>query len=148
VSSSGVSRLLRALLALSAGGASAIAVAACGQTAVAVAHRDLSIALLEYRLRPDHIVARAGALTLAVSNDGRLVHNLLISRPAPVRTVFTTATGTRAGTTSVAASTPDLAPGQSATITVKLTPGRYPLTSNVGSDAILGARGTLTVLAR
>jgi hypothetical protein len=139
---------LSAAAALLAGATSAATLAACGHTARIAPHQQLTVALLEYRLRPARIVAPAGRLGVVVINEGRLVHNLVIARPHPTQTVFAGPSGPRAGTTTLAGRTPDLGPGQSTTLAVNLTPGRYLLSSSVASDALLGEQGTLTVVSK
>jgi hypothetical protein len=103
---------------------------------------------MEYRLRPDHIVAPDGQLTISVRNYGRLTHDLEVLLATPRTTVVTTPAGRLTQTTTVAAHTPDLAPGQGATLTVSLAPGRYTIASTIGNDAGQGEQGTLTVLSR
>jgi hypothetical protein len=126
----------------------AVAVAGCGHTARLSSGRTLGIALMEYRLRPSHVIAASGQLRIAVRNYGRLTHNFVIVRPTPTTTVATTPTGTVSYTTTVAARSPDLAPGQATTMTVTLPPGRYTLASTVDTDQPLGEQGTLTVTSR
>ena len=105
----------------------------------------LTVALMEYRLRPAHIVAPGGHLRITVENVGRLTHNLVIARATPTTTTARTPTGTTTYTTTVAGRAPDLPPGHRATITVALAPGRYAISSTVDADGALGEQGTLTV---
>jgi hypothetical protein len=126
----------------------ACALAGCGHQAVLAPGHRLTVALMEYRLRPDHIVVPRGQLVIGVENVGRLTHNLVIARATPTRTVVSTPKGTVAYTTTVAGRTPDLAPGHHATIIVSLTPGRYAISSTVDSDGALGEQGTLTVTSK
>jgi plastocyanin len=96
---------------------------------VAAAGGDtVQIALVEYRLNPDRVTARAGTVIVLVRNYGRLTHNLVISsdghpdgaiRPLP--------------------------PGGWGQATVALGPGTYQLSSTVQSDQALGLSGTLIV---
>jgi len=85
----------------------------------------------EYRLRPDDLLARAGRITLSVSNLGRLTHNLQIF----------------SGTREIAAS-PPIRPRGTAVLVVRLPAGTYTVSSGVLSDDALGERGTLRVLRR
>ena len=130
------------------GSAAAAAVASCGHQAVLKPGHPLTVALLEYRLRPNHIVAPDGHLRITVENLGRLTHNLVIVAPTPTTTVASTPTGTVAYATTVAARAPDLPPGRRETITVALPPGRYGISSTVDGDGSLGAQGTLTVASK
>ena len=144
-------RYFGAFLAALAGAGAAVGLAACGHS-VTVTQRRLGVALSEYRVRPDHIVASPGPLTVTLENVGRLTHNLVISRDTATTTVRTvvsaTATRTETGTTTVAARSGDIAPGATSTLTVGLTPGRYRIDSTVDSDQALGAEGTLTVTSK
>ena len=144
-----IGRIYGAFIAALAGVGTALALAACGHTAHVRAGQSFAIAEMEYRLRPDHIVAASGRrLRISVRNDGRLTHNLVVVRATPTTTVVTTAAGTATETTTVAARTPDLAPGQSTTLEVTLAPGRYGIASTLDLDQILGEQGTLTVVSK
>ncbi len=144
-----VRRICGAFLGALAGVGVALGVAACGHTAHARAGQRIGIAEMEYRLRPDHIVAASGhRLSISVHNFGRLTHNLVIARTTPTTTVLTRSDTTVTETTTVAARTPDLAPGQGTTLTVTLAPGRYRLASTLVTDLPLGEQGTLTVLSK
>ena len=86
------------------------------------------ILVTEYRLVPQSVRARPGELKIYVHNDGRLTHNLSVAR------------GPR-----TTGETQPIRPGQSAQLTVTLTPGRYFMSSTILSDRDLGIYGTLTV---
>ena len=68
----------------------------------------LQIAVTEYRLKPDSARASAGSLVIVVHNYGRLTHDLVISQNGQTEE-----------------STKPLAPGQSAVLSVDLSPGKY-----------------------
>ncbi|HET9075101.1 MAG TPA: hypothetical protein VFN48_11010 [Solirubrobacteraceae bacterium] len=140
-------RAFQGFCALTAGLAGALAVSACGRTE-ALGGRHLEVALMEYRLRPAHVVARPGRLVITVANVGALPHDLVVSRATATTTTTTTPAGPVTATSTVAARVPNLAPGTATTVTVDLAPGRYGLASSVGADASLGAQGTLTVARR
>jgi hypothetical protein len=112
----------RLLLTGAALSALAGAIAGCGQTVM------LRLALSEYRVTPQSILAEPGQLTLVVANDGRLTHNLAI---------------TRGGT--VVSQTPPIPPGESMELNVSLGRGSYVMTSTLFSDQALGEYGTLKV---
>lgn len=103
-------------------------VAACARTAVVGGNRTLSVGLTEYRLKPDNARVSAGIVTIEVHNYGRLTHNLAVSSDG-----------------QTTAATKPLWPGQSATLSLALSPGHYQLASTLLSDQALGAYGTLTV---
>jgi plastocyanin len=101
---------------------------ACGHTETLGNARTLYVALSEYRLAPQSVRVSAGPVTVFVHNYGRLTHNLVISRSSQ-------ATG----------ATRPIWPGQSAEITLTLTPGTYLMASTIQSDEALGEYGTLKV---
>jgi hypothetical protein len=121
----------RSPLALLAAGLVAIGASGCGATARVAADGTLQIAVSEYRVTPQDVRAGAGVLTIVVHNDGRLTHNLVISRGGVV-----------------AASTTPIAPGQWTELEAALAPGRYLLASSLFSDQALGAYGTLNISGR
>ena len=106
----------------------ATALAACGRTQVVGPDRTLHLALSEYRLNPEKVQAQAGQLKIFVVNDGRLTHNLAVSRNG-----------------RVAGSTPPITPGGHTELTVTLTRGSYLIDSTMLSDQALGLYGTLVV---
>ncbi len=99
----------------------------CGSTTVG-SGGTLQIAVSEYRITPQNVRAGAGPVTIVVHNDGRLSHNLVISR---------------GGITE--ASTTPIAPGRWTQLEATLPPGRYLMASSLLSDQALGAYGTLDV---
>jgi iron uptake system EfeUOB component EfeO/EfeM len=106
----------------------ASAIAACGHTVTVGVGRTLRVALSEYRVVPQSVQAKSGQLTLVVENDGRLTHNLALSRNG-----------------TIIAQTPPIAPGATSQLTATLTPGTYLMTSTLFSDQALGVYGTLAV---
>jgi hypothetical protein len=118
-------------IAPSAAAAVGLALALCGcahPTTFAHSGRAVPVILTEYRLRPSWVSVPAGRVTFRIRNLGRLAHNLIVGD------------GSRA-----LASSPPLAPGATARLTVKLAPGTYRLLSNVHNDETLGLRARLTV---
>lgn len=118
----------RLLLIGAALSALAAALAGCSQTVDVGSGRMLRLALSEYRVIPQSVLAEPGQLTLVVANDGRLTHNLAI---------------TRAG--KVISQTPPIPPGQSMELIVYLGRGSYVMTSTLFSDQALGEYGSLNV---
>jgi hypothetical protein len=104
------------------------ALAGCAHTVSVGSSRALHVALTEYRVIPQSVSSSAGQLTLFVRNDGRLTHNLTVSRGS-----------------TVIGQTPPLAPGASAYLVLDLRRGSYHMASSLSGDEILGQYGTLTV---
>jgi hypothetical protein len=100
----------------------------CSHTQQVGSDRTLRLALTEYHLNPQGARVSAGPLTILVRNYGRLTHNLVVSSNG-----------------ELAGSTKPIAPGQSAVLTLTLTPGKYLMSSAILSDQALGEYGTLTV---
>jgi predicted component of type VI protein secretion system len=117
---------LRAPLAATA--LAATILCGCGHTHRIGSRRVVQVTLSEYRITPQDIRGQAGPLTIFVHNFGRLSHNLSISLDGQAE-----------------ASTQAIPPGQSAELSITLTPGTYQLASTILSDQALGAYGTLSL---
>jgi hypothetical protein len=128
VLSVGQGRLLLGSVLLGCG----LASAGCAGTVRAPSGHPVAVTLTEYRIRPARLSVPAGTITFSVHDDGRLSHDLVI----------TSSDGT------VQAHSGGLAPGHGATVRVKLDPGVYEMTSNVGVDSSVGQTGTLTVTSK
>jgi hypothetical protein len=115
-------------LALLAAGVVIVGAAGCGATTTVAGDGTLQLAVGEYRITPQAVRTSPGALTIVVHNDGRLSHNLVISRGGVVE-----------------ASSAAIAPGQWTELETALPPGRYLMASSLLSDQALGAYGTLDV---
>jgi hypothetical protein len=118
----------RLLLIGAALSALAATLAGCSQTVHVGSGRMLRLALSEYRVTPQSVLAEPGQLTLVVANDGRLTHNLAITRGG-----------------KVISQTPPIPPGESMDLIVYLGRGSYVMTSTLFSDRALGEYGTLNV---
>ncbi len=89
----------------------------------------LTISETEYKLDPsDPTVAGAGSATIEVKNDGGTEHALEIE-----------------GNGLEEQRTDTLSPGDSATLTVDLKPGKYTIYCPIGNHRALGMKGTITV---
>jgi hypothetical protein len=106
----------------------ALGAAGCGATTTVPKDGTLRIALSDYRVTPQRVRTRAGVVTIVVRNYGRLSHNFVISLDGEIQ-----------------ASTPPIAPGQTAELEQALVPGRYVMSSLILSDQALGAYGSLDV---
>jgi plastocyanin len=100
--------------------------------------RRVDVRLDEYRVLPEHIQVTAGRVTITARNTGRLTHNLVVvqfHRPLgdedekqygqPTKTLF---------------------PGETASTTVDLKPGKYRLICSIGNHDNLGQYGELKVV--
>ena len=105
----------------------AAAAAVAAGTPVGVAEREWSLAVYRTSVAP-------GALRLNVRNFGEDPHDLAIRGPLPRRTVR--------------ARSPEIRPGQGATVPVSLRPGRYELVCTLRGHARRGMNATLRVRGR
>jgi uncharacterized cupredoxin-like copper-binding protein len=106
----------------------AVASAGSSVSASAADTEGTALTVKDFALDPD-VVEAAGAVTLAVTNAGPTVHNVAV-RDAVGKLLATTA---------------DLKPGASETLTVDLPPGGYVLFCSLPGHESLGIKGTLTV---
>jgi Cupredoxin-like domain len=118
-------------LAASLATAAAALLAGCGHTTHVAADRTFEVALTEYHVSPQRVLAPAGTLTIFVHNYGRLSHNLVISSHGQAD-----------------ASTQPIPPGETSELLATLPPGNYLMSSTILSDQGLGAYGTLIVTRR
>lgn len=143
--------MVRKLLALIAIAAIPVALAACGSddststsassetTSSTAASTDTSTAASsgggqtvkigesEYKLDPSDATLKAGSVTLDVTNDGTITHNLQIEG------------------NGVEETTDSLAPGDTGELTVDLKPGSYEMYCTIDGHKDLGMEGTVTV---
>lgn len=87
----------------------------------------------DYRYDRQHVRVRRGAVTFAVTNNGREETNFRVRREDRKRDLASIAT---------------MAPGEFGTTTVSLRPGTYTMYSSVGRHEALGEHGTLAVVRR
>jgi uncharacterized cupredoxin-like copper-binding protein len=91
------------------------------------ASSSLDISETEYKLDPADPTAKAGSVTFDVANAGGVTHSLEVEG------------------SGVEEETDDIAPGQSAQLTVDLQPGTYEIYCPIDSHKDMGMEGTLTV---
>lgn len=89
----------------------------------------IKVSLIDFKINPANLSAKAGEVSFAVSNDGKAPHNFVILDPAG----------------KVVAKTADLSPGQSAVLKANLTAGMYSFDCSLPGHASLGMVGMLTV---
>jgi uncharacterized cupredoxin-like copper-binding protein len=87
----------------------------------------IAVAATEFKFTPSSIATKAGKATFTLRNDGGAMHALEISG------------------NGVEKSTPPIAGGSKATLTVDLKPGKYQMYCPVGNHKAMGMVGTLTV---
>jgi nitrite reductase (NO-forming) len=86
----------------------------------------LAVSMTEFAFTPSDLRANPGAITLVVTNDGAQIHNLQV--------------------TPLGATTPDLGPGESATLDLgNVGPGVYAVICHIPGHADAGMKTTLTV---
>jgi plastocyanin len=109
----------------------ATVMAGCGGAGPTVEARDqrVEIELDDFLIRPQNVRAQAGELTFAVTNRGRLGHNLRLRGGSPGEQVVTTT----------------LLPGDGAAETVTLAPGTYTMLCTVANHEQLGMTGRIVV---
>ena len=143
--------MVRKLLALIAIAAIPVALAACGSddststsassettsstaastdsstTASSGGGQTVKIGESEYKLDPSDATLKAGSVTLDVTNDGTITHNLQIEG------------------NGVEETTDSLAPGDTGELTVDLKPGSYEMYCTIDGHKDRGREGTVTV---
>jgi plastocyanin len=100
----------------------------------------IAVRLSEYRITPEFLEVRAGRVRIDVRNTGRLTHNVAIvqfKRPLANEDERT-----------YGKPTPTLFPGQTASTTVTLKPGKYRIVCTIANHDNLGQYGELKVTAR
>ena len=119
------------LVRLSAALLAAAVLTGCGGAGPTAEVRDqrAEIELDDFLISPQNVRAQAGELTLAVTNKGRLGHNLRIRGGPDGEQVVTTT----------------LLSGKAATKTVTLRPGTYTMLCTVANHEQLGMTGRLVV---
>jgi plastocyanin len=110
----------------------ALTLAACGGSSAAVREpsRDFKVTLDDYLIRPQNLSVPRGALTITVTNRGRLGHTLRIRTAKSARNVLAFTT---------------LEPGESKTRSFKLSRGTYTMYCVLANHEELGMHGTLVV---
>jgi plastocyanin len=118
-----LARLIAALLA-------AAALAGCGGLGPVTEVREnrLEITLDDFLIAPQNVHAGRGRLTFAVTNRGRLGHNFRLRRADRELVEVTT-----------------LLPGEQATASADLEPGRYTMLCTVANHEQLGMTGRIVV---
>ncbi len=102
-----------------------ITATACGASKNEAVETTLDVSLQDYRIVPNALSAKAGAVTFTVHNDGQSPHDFVI-RDQNVRTK-------------------KLDPGQRESVTTSLKAGTYTFICSIPGHESLGMTGTLTI---
>jgi plastocyanin len=100
--------------------------------------RRVDVRLDEYRVLPEHIQVTAGSVTITAHNVGRLTHNLVVVQ-------FKRPLG-KAQEKQYGHPTKTLFPGETASTTVDLKPGKYRLICTISNHDNLGQYAELKVV--
>ena len=106
------------------------AAAGCGEAErpVRLSGDRVPIALDDYLYAPQRLSVPAGRVTLALHNRGRIGHTLRLRREGRLRLEV-----------------PTLLPGERASVTRRLAPGRYRMFCAIANHEELGMWGTVVV---
>lgn len=113
------------------------------KAAAATPPSRVTVGLREFTVNPSSSTAKAGKVTFAVSNAGRVTHEFVVLRTnKPAANLMK---GSRADETGNVGETGDLAPGASKTIAITLKPGHYALICNLPGHYAAGQHTDFTV---
>ena len=122
---------------------SATAAPAAKATPAAALPSRVAVGLKEFTVTPSAHVAKAGKVTFAVRNGGKVTHEFVVlqtNKPAGALMK-----GARADETGNVGETGDLAPGAAKTFSIKLKPGHYALICNLPGHYAAGQHTDFTV---
>jgi uncharacterized cupredoxin-like copper-binding protein len=119
------------------------AVAAAAQSAVA-ATPTVKVGLKEYKVLPSAKSVTAGKVTFSVKNVGKVNHELVVIKTnvAPGKLPVKNAKASEKGSVG---KVPELKPGKSGKVTLKLAKGKYVLLCNLPAHYQLGQYSGFTV---
>lgn len=107
-----------------------------GGKEVTVPDATVHVRIDEFRLRPQKIQVRGPKVTLVLTDDGRLTHNLK---------VFSETQFDDTGKPILLGGTSTAHPGETVTGSIRLAPGRYRLACTIANHDDLGEHGILIV---
>jgi uncharacterized cupredoxin-like copper-binding protein len=104
--------------------------AACSSSGGGSAGHELDVSLAEYSITPNLPQVAGGTVTFQVANAGQQDHEMVVikSDDAPGALPFENGEASEAGSQG---EIPEVAPGQTQTLTLKLAPGHYVLICNL-----------------
>ncbi len=119
------------------------AVAAVAQSAVA-ATPTVKVSLKEFKVLPSAKSAPAGKVTFSVKNVGKVNHELVVIKTnvAPGKLPVKNAKASEKGSVG---GVPELKPGKSGKVTLKLAKGKYVLLCNLPAHYLAGQYTGFTV---
>ncbi len=120
--------IMVAVLAAVLGGASAVALSACSDDDVLGGNAEqVEVSLTERDLRPGRVQVDAGKIEFEVRNDGNRVHAFAVDTPGGVKR------------------SENIKPGETTSLTVELSQGRYRMYDPRGGYRERGVSGTVVV---
>jgi uncharacterized cupredoxin-like copper-binding protein len=140
---------MRHVRVAAAAGAVAIGAAVGGAAAVAAkpsasTGRATTVSLRDYSFKPKSLTAGAGRLRVTAANGGKHEHEFVLIRTKRAAGALPTKGG-RASEQGAVGEIPEQQPGERASHTFKLKPGKYVFICNVPGHYRAGMYGTLTV---
>jgi hypothetical protein len=109
----------------------------CGASSTTVERGStLHVRINEFRLRPQKISVKGPKITLVLTDDGRLTHNLK---------VFSDTQFDETGKPILLGGTPTAHPGETVSGSIRLSRGRYRLACTIANHDDLGEHGILIV---
>ena len=134
----------RVALALVAAVSSAVLLAVTASAAETASGSQVSVSLVEWKLLPGQITARAGRVTFVVRNDGTMDHEFLVLRSDRHHHSLAVKTG-RAVETGRLAKIPLIRKGTTESITLNVPRGKYILLCNMLGHYQAGQYASLQV---
>ncbi|MGZ4271411.1 MAG: cupredoxin domain-containing protein [Solirubrobacteraceae bacterium] len=123
--------------------AAAPAAAAAPATTAAALPSRVTVGLKEFSVNPSSSAAKAGKVTFAVRNTGKVTHEMVVL--ATNKPAADLLKGSRADETGNVGETGDLKPGASKTFAITLKPGHYALICNLPGHYAAGQHTDFTV---
>ena len=113
-------------------------------TPSAAASGTLTVRMSEFAFDPKDAVAKAGKVTIAAPNDGKVVHELVILKTAanPAQLPMD---GDEVDESKNVGEIPDVEPGATKKVTLNLAAGKYAMVCNLPGHYKSGMYGSLTV---
>ena len=110
----------------------------------AAASGALTVHMTEFAFDPKDAVATAGKVTISAPNDGKVVHELVVlkTNADPAKLPMD---GDEVNENTNVGEIPDVEPGATKKVTLKLAAGKYAMVCNLPGHYAAGMYGSLTV---